>query len=628
MSLPVDINDRYVAAAVKAEGASEILRKIANGAVGEEVETESGPVPSMAEWQKRLEVGIAGLPARVDAMELTSRVNSVDELRALVGRFDGEVVFLAGRDTSSALGSGHFKWHADSVLADDGAQVVGKWLRVAAEFECRAEWFGVAVSYSSAINTPALQAAVNAAISKRFYTVRLPGKGIIASAALAGASLVTFVGDGVFFSDYLYAVQQDVEKASIDLPTDFLWFPGKVFSGGAPGSAKTTVDVDSLWYAQEANGIVPIYISPTGSDANSGSQLNAPLKTLVAAIAKPNVGVIYAAPGTYYGGLGTAIGTSVDRDIRIFSQSGGKDVVIRTGVDTTTLAWTVAAGTAHTYEATPGLSINQVFDGSMQDDDGGYYRLTAKTSISEVNAVPGSWWYDVGTSKVYVRMPTNRSPEVDAVLFGSSLGTITGNRALYLRGLRFEGGGLRLVTSGGVRPRLYMVDSDQRYAANQGLDSDGGTSYLERVTVAHSGLDNLNYHDEAGISSRAVEINVTSYGAGYLRSGDENKNASSMHDTGSVVRVNGRYFDSYGPNIPDTGGSSSFNIGTTAYRSLTPAASKDVNFYSDGNMYLVDCFSGKGSAYDIRSVTGTVKVRGLQDSGSYLREAGGLIQQF
>lgn len=421
-------------------------------------------------------------------------------------------------------------------------------------------------------------------------------------------------------------MQQDHEKARIDLPAAFSWFPGKLYSGGSPGTAKTNVNVDALWYEQEVSGIIPYYISPAGNDANSGTQPNAPLKTLAAAIAKGSVGIIYAAPGVYYGGIGTAIGTTVARDIRIFSQSGGKDVVVRTGVDASTLTWTLNTGS--TYEATPGLAVNQVFDGSITDDNGDYYQLTARGSIADVNANPGSWWYDSASSKVYIRMPTDRSPSSDAVLLGSAVGTVTGNRALYLRGIRFEGGGLRLVESGGVRPRLYMYNSDQLYGANFNIDSDGGVTYLEDVITAKAGLDNLNYHDQGAVSARAVEINVTSYGAGYFKSGDENKNASSMHDTGSVVRVNGRYFDSYGPNIPDTGSSTSFNIGVSAYRSTAPTATQDVNFYSDGGMYLVDCFSGKGSAYDIRVSAGTVSVRNLQDDGLYLREGGGAIQQF
>lgn len=551
-------------------------------------------------------------------------INSVTELRALAGRYDGEVVYLRGRTDSVNLGAGVFQWEAASVAADDDGVTVSKWTRIIVGSEIDAAWYGASVSLPS--NTVALQAAVNAAVSLGLYVVRLPGKGIMVSAALASAALVTFVGDGVFFADYLYTVEQDIEKLQISLPAAFSWFPGRLYSGGSSDSAKTNINVDSLWYAQEVSGIVPVYISPDGNDANSGSSPNAPKKTLAAAISAGAVGVIYAAPGTYYGGIGTAIGTTVARDIRIFSQSGGKDVVVRTGVDSTTLTWTINTGS--TYEATPGLAINQVFDGSITDDNGDYYRLTARDSIANVNANPGSWWYDSGAAKVYVRMPTNRSPDPDAVLLGSAVGTITGNRGLYLRGIRFEGGGLQLVEAGGVRPRLYMYNSDQVYGANFNIDSDGGTTYLEDVITAHAGLDNLNYHDQGGVSARAVEINVTSYGAGYLKSGDENKNASSMHDTGSVVRVNGRYYDSYGPNIPDTGTSSSFNIGVSAYRSIAPTATQDVNFYSDGGMYLVDCFSGKGSAYDIRAVNGTVQVRNLQDDGTYLREGSGKIQQF
>lgn len=72
MSLPADINDRYVAAAVKAEGASEIMRRFANAPVDQYIDTEAGPLPSMAEWLRLNEQALGGVPG------LTSRVNTLE----------------------------------------------------------------------------------------------------------------------------------------------------------------------------------------------------------------------------------------------------------------------------------------------------------------------------------------------------------------------------------------------------------------------------------------------------------------------------------------------------------------------------------------------------------------------
>ena len=73
MSIPVDINDRLEAAALKAEGGSEIIRRFANEPEGVELTTESGVLPSLKEWLKQRDAEIGGIPAlkqRVTDIEL------------------------------------------------------------------------------------------------------------------------------------------------------------------------------------------------------------------------------------------------------------------------------------------------------------------------------------------------------------------------------------------------------------------------------------------------------------------------------------------------------------------------------------------------------------------------------
>lgn len=63
MSGTQDINDRLESAAVKAEGASEIFKQVANGGANAYVSTESGPVPSIAEWQRLHAASLGSVPA-------------------------------------------------------------------------------------------------------------------------------------------------------------------------------------------------------------------------------------------------------------------------------------------------------------------------------------------------------------------------------------------------------------------------------------------------------------------------------------------------------------------------------------------------------------------------------------
>ncbi|MET3051952.1 hypothetical protein ABXV19_09010 [Pseudomonas alkylphenolica] len=563
-------------------------------------------------------------------------VNSVAELRALAGKYDGEVVYLRGR-TASAIGqgAGNFVWMASSSAADDDGVTIGKWVRQFAGAEIDAGWYGFSVSSSQSVNTAAIQAAVSTAISLGISYVRLPGKGIFLAGAITGAASVLFVSNGAFFSDYLYAVEQNIVRKEVSMPSAFSWLGGKFYTGGATGLGKTTLTVEGLWRSQETAGVVNYYVDPAlGSDANAGTGPNAPLKTIAAAIAKPDVGVVQVKAGVAYESLGNVIGVSVNRDIQIRSMSGANDVIIRNGVDSAAVTWTIATGS--TYQATVSTNIYRVMDKTVVDARGDYLDLKPQTSITNVNNNPGSYWYDSSTGIIYIRMHTNRSPSGDALLFRANTSLrVNGNRAILLKNLRFEGGtGINMVTAAGARPRLYAVDSSFRYSGSNGIDTLGATAYLERCVIAKAGLDNLNYHDDSGLSSRALEIDVVSYGSGdlaakgYVALG-ESQNASSMHDSGSVVRVNGSYDEAYGPVIPDTGTSSSMNIGVYAGRSLAATfLTQNASFYSEGGMYLIDS-TARASIYDLRSAAGgTLSIRGMLMAGSILREGGGKVQQF
>ena len=561
-------------------------------------------------------------------------INSISELRALTGQYDGEIVYLRGRTAGSTLGSGLFRHIAASVAADDDGITIAKWVRIGVDVEIDASWYGFSVSSSSGVNTPAIQAAINAAVDRGISTVRLPGKGIFAAGVLVGAASVTFVSNGAFFADYAYPVQQDIVRSEVAMPAAFSWLGGKFFSGGATGLGKTTLTVEGLWRTQEVAGVVNYYVDPVnGSDANTGLGSNAPLKTIAAAIAKADVGVIQVKAGVAYESLGNVIGVSVNRDIQIRSMSGGNDVIIRNGVDSAAVTWTIATG--NTYQANISQTIYRVMDKTVVDARGDYLDLKPQTSITNVNNNPGSYWYDSATGIIYVRMHTNRSPSGDALLFRTSTSLrVNGNRAIFLKNLRFEGGGVNMVTASGARPRLYAVDSSFRYAASNGIDTLGATAYLERCVIAKAGLDNLNYHDDSGLSSRALEIDVVSYGAGDLIakgfvSNTESQNASSMHDTGSVVRVNGNYDESYGPVIPDTGTSSSMNIGVYSGRSLAPTLTRNASFYSEGGMYLIDA-TAKGSNNDLWvGVGATLNIRNMTMAGNIQRDnSESRVQQF
>lgn len=86
MSDPADINDRLEAAAVKAEGASEIMRRFSNDPAGTFIPTESGPTPSLKEWLQEQEGAIGDLPAVTAFVEDLQDATDPNKGVALAGR--------------------------------------------------------------------------------------------------------------------------------------------------------------------------------------------------------------------------------------------------------------------------------------------------------------------------------------------------------------------------------------------------------------------------------------------------------------------------------------------------------------------------------------------------------------
>lgn len=79
MSDPADLDDRINAAVDKAEDGARIYHEIANGPVGTYVQTESGPIPSVAEWQQQHADELGNLTVineRIDQTE--SRLDGVE----------------------------------------------------------------------------------------------------------------------------------------------------------------------------------------------------------------------------------------------------------------------------------------------------------------------------------------------------------------------------------------------------------------------------------------------------------------------------------------------------------------------------------------------------------------------
>ena len=108
-----------------------------------------------------------------------------------------------------------------------------------------------------------------------------------------------------------------------------------------------------------------------------------------------------------------------------------------------------------------------------------------------------------------------------------------------------------------------------------------------------------------------AEIDCISYRGG--RAGAGTHQGSSIHKTAgngaiNVIRINGHYYDSYGPqNIADVGGVESWNLGVHAYRTDSGG---NTSFYcgDSGTMWLHSCVADGAIPFQTDNAGGTIKV--------------------
>lgn len=182
MSLPADINDRYVGAAVKAEGAAEILRRVANDPAGSMIPTESGALPSVAEWLDIHSEALGGVPAltgRVDNLETASSELAAPGGSNNVG-FQRSILADTIKEVAGALNAMEFSlWEfAEEITDKPNPADFTSW-----------DW------------APAVQAAINAPSSGSQHIVKVP-RGIRIATTVTVNKGVRFIGADTF--DYVY----------------------------------------------------------------------------------------------------------------------------------------------------------------------------------------------------------------------------------------------------------------------------------------------------------------------------------------------------------------------------------------------------------------------------------------
>ena len=145
-----------------------------------------------------------------------------------------------------------------------------------------------------------------------------------------------------------------------------------------------------------------------------------------------------------------------------------------------------------------------------------------------------------------------------------------------------------------------------------GFRTEGADSYLVECDSSFNRYDGNNYHAFFTGGSfqtdlpNAFELDCTCNKNGWYNSGetpDYNDNGSTLHDGGSVIRLNTHAEGNQGPNIVDVGaGSSSYNINAVAKNTRKVGNSRNFEVQDTGaEMYLIKCRSDGLRDYDATS---------------------------
>lgn len=352
-----------------------------------------------------------------------------------------------------------------------------------------------------------------------------------------------------------------------------------------------------------------------GADGNSGANWDNALQTVKAAIAKADAIVIRVAAGLYEWEYGVD-SPPITKDLAIVGDPGA----ILSYHFHLTESWALDGVLTNTWKATRS-NVTGVRDASREDAHGDYEALTLQASAADVDANPGSWYLD-GSNVLWVRTADDREPDADIRAYFAVFDNVgcQGAVTLYLENLQIHGGGSCLIattTAGPNAPTVYAKNCDFKY----GQDSDavhmlGGTFVGQGCVAAASYDDGFNYHANNGFAPRAMEIDCIGRDNG--AAGDID-NGSTIHDAGSVIRVNGEYMRNVGRNIHDiTASTKSWNLGCYAHDGASVAA--DIN-WAVGNvdaatMWLDRCRStGSGTDLEVQA-NATMYIRRVTDEGN------------
>lgn len=399
------------------------------------------------------------------------------------------------------------------------------------------------------------------------------------------------------FGEPVKSSEDKTAKIKLALPKGFSWTtaPINIYKNSL---GEITTDFDATKFQWIGKGKTYYVNKATGSNTNNGLTRSTAFKQIAFARSRPDVDTIIVASGTYE--FSDAFNGSIkdSKSISIKAEKAAEVII----TNSNTLKWAKTSGYTNVYQASrSNIADNGVYDAGVLNSAGDYTKLKKVSSLAEVEAVPGSYYYDLST--IYAHTVNSRPADSKIRCFFKGYNFYNvGNYTTYLEGLKFYGGENAVawvqVAKGTDNPLFVAKNCEFKYSTNgQGIAMRGVDVILQNSITSSNNQDGFNYHANSGRIPKVIEVNSKSYYNGIGRN-NWSDNASTIHDGGKIIRVNGKYHTNEGPNIADVGiGTESWNVGDLSYNSICNTLSNRTNYYiSEGKMWI-ESSSGYGSLH-------------------------------
>ena len=357
-----------------------------------------------------------------------------------------------------------------------------------------------------------------------------------------------------------------------------------------------------------------------GSNSNGGTSTTDKLLTIEYAWKNTTADVFFLEGGQIYDRLGAggsagnwyggASSKAPPRSMSIIGFNGRPQI----GAIIEQLDYTQNGTYPNVWETTR-TNVEWVLDQNSLHPEGFPLPMREASSLEDLALFRG-YTYDGTTLRINVGGASPTASDVLLVFVGT-VQTVNSNAdTVYMENLDVFGKVIAISSNSDA----VLIARNCRFLYSEkdadGIDVDGANAIFHTVTQAYCGLDGLNYHDEPGNLSNAVEINCLLTDPGQDEVDGPNQN-STMHDGGAVLRINGKYNNGYRQSIADVNtGGLSWNLGCELTGKAGSAVTTSQITVSAGTMWIEKIkLRGSGYTYDVGATSdGTLYILDTETS--------------